>query len=81
MPTFDYKAPADLFASTNPGIRKGPIQYHRFDTSASAIQFVMEQLSPMAQNSSVLQVGEERFDASGIRDLYESARYPLKRKK
>ena len=80
MPDFDYDAPAELYASPSPGIRKTAIKYRRFSSSAAAIQFVMEELPPLAQNSAVLEVGENRFDPAQIRELYDSPQYPLKRK-
>ena len=80
MANFDYDAPAELYASPRPGLRKTTIKYRRFSISAAAIQFVMEELSPLAQNSAVLGLNETRFDPVQIRELYESPLYPLKRK-
>jgi len=80
MPDFDYDAPAELYASPSPGLRKTTIKYRRFGTSAAAIQYVMEELPPLARNSAMLVVDETRFNPVEIVELYESSRYPLKRK-
>jgi hypothetical protein len=80
MQDFDYHAPAELYASPKPGMRKTAIKYRRFNTSAAAIQYVMEELPPLARNSAVLEVDETRFDPVQIVELYESSKYPLKRR-
>ena len=53
--------------------------YRRFSTGAEAIKFAIEELSPVLLAGTILQVGEQRFDQSGIRGLYESSDYPLQR--
>lgn len=55
------------------------MKYRRFATSAEAIQFVVEELPPLIQNGTVLEVGEERFETEEIHELYNNPRYPLKR--
>ncbi len=77
MLTFDYGAPAGLFASARRG--RSAMKYRRFATSAEAIQFVVEELPPLIQNGTVLEVGEERFETAEIHELYSNPRYPLKR--
>ncbi len=79
MLSFDYGAPAELFASPRRGFGKHAMKYRRFATSAEAIQFVVEQLPPLIQNGTVLEVGEERFETAEIHELYNNSRYPLKR--
>jgi hypothetical protein len=61
-------------------MRKLPMTYRRFANSASAIQFVIEELPLAAQNAVTLEVAGTRFDPAQIRELYDSSDYPLKRK-
>ena len=79
MLDFDFDAPAELYASPTRGMRILPMKYRRFASSASAIQFAIEQLPPTALIGVILEVNETRFDPAEIRDLYDSPRYPLKR--
>jgi hypothetical protein len=81
MPEFDYDAPAEFYASPTKGMRKFPMRYQRFATSAEAIQFAVEKLPEPAQNGAILEVNEMRFEPPEIRELYDSPRYPLKRAK
>jgi len=80
MADFDYQAPADLFPGRG---RRGsrPLGYRRFNTAADAIRFVMEQMPGEFLFGTVLEVTEQRFDGPRIRELYESAAYPLTRTK
>jgi hypothetical protein len=79
MARFDYQAPAELFPSRS---KKGgrPAGYRRFDTAAAAIRFAIEEMPSELLLGAVLEVDEERIDGSGIRELYDSERYPLPRK-
>jgi hypothetical protein len=72
---FNYKAPAELYASSSKSGRR-PMRYTRFKSAAEAIKYAVEVLL-----GSTLEVDEERFDGFGIRRLYDSDRYPLRRRK
>ena len=77
MPSFDYAASAELFAAEG---RSG-LRYRRFAHAAEAIKFAIEKLPAKVLAGSSLHVNDERYDATQIRALYESARYPLSRNK
>ena len=80
MPSFDYNAEAELFALIRGKFTKGPVGYKRFTSAAEAICFAVEELPPDLLRGAYLEVDEERFDANGIRQLYESDTYPLGRR-
>ncbi len=79
MDKFAYDAPAEIYSSDGTGGRKRPVSYRRFDSSAEAIRFTMEQLPQMMQRGTVMEVGDDRFEIADIRALYESEQYPLSR--
>ncbi|HZP75021.1 MAG TPA: hypothetical protein VFB45_02645 [Pseudolabrys sp.] len=80
MSKFNYDAPAELFASPNRRIAR-PFKYKRLDTAANAIRFAVAELSQPALVGACIETGEdeERLDHKHIRELYDSADYPLKR--
>jgi hypothetical protein len=77
MSTFDYAASAELFAAEG---RSG-LRYRRFAQAAEAIGYAIEKLPANALAGASLQVNDQRYNAAQIRALYESARYPLSRKR
>jgi len=79
MAAFDYNAEAELFP--NRGMRGRPVGYRRFNRAADAIRFAIEELPPQALVGAWLEVSEERFDAAGIRRLYDCPAYPLDRRR
>jgi hypothetical protein len=89
MAVFDYTAAAELFpARTDAGplpvrgrrVRRQPVGYGRFARAADAIRFAIEELPAELLRNTCLAVDEERFDRNEIRQLYESAQYPLVRR-
>jgi len=78
MADFDYNAPAELFPTRN---KKGHrlIGYRRFDTAAEAIRFAIEVMASDLLLGAVLEVEDERLNSHRIRELYDSAAYPLAR--
>jgi len=75
---FDYGAAAELFpGSVKKG--RGRITYKRFDTAAEALRFAVEKIPAAALLGAYLEVNDGRFGIRDIRQLYESAAYPLER--
>lgn len=81
MTTFDYDASAELFASATIGRGGKPkaMAYRRFPTAAEALRYAIEVLPAALLNGTVLEVGDERYHAALIRELYDSPHYPLPR--
>jgi hypothetical protein len=80
MAVFDYSAEAELFPGSAGPSRRQPVGYRRFASAAEALRFAMEELSPGSLAGAALEVGDERFDSRGMRQLYEAADYPLARR-
>ena len=81
MATVNYDAEAELFPPLRRTFSKGPMGYKRFDSAAEAIRFAIEELPPELLLGAYLEVEEDRFDGSVIRQLYESEAYPPKRRR
>ena len=77
--TFDYTAEAELFAGRNKKSRRQRVGYQRFERAAEAIRFAIEELPPELLLGAWLEVDEQRYDAGGIRQLYDNVGYPLAR--
>jgi len=80
MSSVNFSAAAELFASRRQRYSSGPLGYKRFGSAAEAIRFAIEELPPERLPGTYLEVDEARFDAPGIRRLYASKSYPLKRR-
>ena len=77
---FGYEAPAELYSSgSSKSSHKHPVSYRRFDSSAEAIRFAIEELPELLQRGTVMEVGDDRFEFADIRALYDSEDYPLER--
>jgi hypothetical protein len=80
MAEFDYSAEAELFPTRGRGAGRHAFGYKRFARVADAVRFAIEELPIELLAGAHLQVEDERFDAAGIRRLYEDGAYPLPRR-
>lgn len=82
MTAFDYAAPGELFPSSerNRLSKRRRFPSRRFDTSAEAIRFAIEELAPELLEGTYLEVDDRIFDGVGIRNLYARNNYPLSRR-
>jgi hypothetical protein len=78
---FDYEAAAELFPARNQKFNRQFTRYRRFDSAAEALRFAMEEMPPKSLVGAWLEVEEERFDANAMRRLYDSAEFPLARRR
>lgn len=80
MEKFNYNAPAELFPARNRrSVSK--VKYRRFDRAADAIRFAVEELPEPLLLGAYIEIDEARIGHKDIRALYESERYPLKRRR
>jgi hypothetical protein len=80
MSTFDYSTQAELFPTRARKSKPRSFGYKRFTRAADAIRFAIEELPAELLVGAYLEVDEVRFNFHGIRELYDSADYPLKRR-
>ncbi|MGZ3410477.1 MAG: hypothetical protein ACXWJW_03400 [Xanthobacteraceae bacterium] len=80
MPAFDYCVEAELFPTRNRKSVRQPLKYKRFTQASEAIQFAIEELPEDLLRGACLEVDEVRYDSVAIRNLYDSASYPLPRR-
>lgn len=78
--SFDYDASAELFPTRNRKASRSAMKYRRFPRAAEAIRFAIEDLPSEALLGAYLEVDEKRFGKDGIRALYDSERFPLRRR-
>lgn len=78
---FDFSEPAELFGGGSWAGRPTSISYRRFETTAEAVRFAMEELDDKARRPCVLEANEQRFNHAEICKLYDRPDYPLERLK
>ncbi len=81
MAEFDYRSEAELFPTRRRTPRRQPFGYRRFAQAAEAIRFAIEDLPADCLVGAFLEVDEQRYGSDAIRRLYESAEYPLTRRR
>ena len=79
MSDFDYEMPGEFYSRKHQGTKPTGLTYQRFKTAAEAIRFAMEALPPAALNSSMLEIGGDRYRGKELRALYADPKYPLRR--
>jgi hypothetical protein len=79
MSIIDFEKPAELYPSRSRVRGRQPLKYRRFSNAAEAVRFAVEELPAPLLLGAVLEVDERRYDGAGIRSLYESPDFPLKR--
>jgi hypothetical protein len=75
---FDYDLPAELFPTRQRKFTT-TLKYRRFDHAAHAIRFAIEELPAPILLGTFIEVEESRLGHRDIRELYDSADYPLPR--
>ena len=77
----DYAAAADLYPRATTSSRSRPVGYRRFDTTAEALRYAIEEMPAAHLSGALLEVDEERYDGAAMRSLYDAGAYPLPRSK
>jgi len=78
MTDFDYTASAELYPSKS-FYKSRQVRYQRFSSAAEAVRYAIEEMPIELLRGSMLEVDEERYEGSAIKDLYDSSSYPLAR--
>lgn len=74
----DYTASAELFASGT--ARLAPARrYMRFESTAEAVRYAIEQLPLSQLRTLTIETGEARYSGKAVRALYDAPAYPLPR--
>ncbi|WP_165225865.1 hypothetical protein [Affinirhizobium pseudoryzae] len=80
MIQIDYSSPAGFFAGRRVGGSISGPRYKRFDNTAEALRFAIEELPCSQLRGAVLEIGDTRFESNEIRSLYDAVDYPFPRK-
>lgn len=78
MPGPDWSLPAELYAGIS-SFRGRNARYLRFPTAAEAVRYAIEDMSDASLRGVSIESGDNRYEGSQIRALYEAADFPLKR--
>ena len=81
MNVFDYASEAGLLVSDGAEQSQTPRRFIPFLLAADAIRFAVEALPDGHPEIAGLETKTRTFDSAGIRRLYESTAYPLKRQR
>jgi hypothetical protein len=79
MINIDFNAPGELYCRKT-GARSRGLQFRRFPKVAQAVRFAMEELSPLALHSCLLDVEGSRFGAKELTAFYYNHNYPFARR-
>tara|TARA_R110002051_G_scaffold325532_1_gene428649 strand:+ start:2399 stop:2698 length:300 start_codon:yes stop_codon:yes gene_type:complete len=75
---FDYTASAELYPGKR-STRFRTVRYRRFDSTAKALRYLMEEMPSELLAGAILETEERRFGADQITALYKDKAYPLPR--
>jgi hypothetical protein len=80
MEAFNYASPGELYYPSSKIVKRPPhLTYRRFSTAAEALRFAIEGIPALFLQGCFMEVDGERYGANQIRELYDSAQYPLPR--
>ncbi|SDG61988.1 hypothetical protein [Pelagibacterium luteolum] len=75
---FDYTASAELYPGKR-STRFRTVRYHRFNTTAEALRYLIEEMPPELLAGAVLETEDQRFEGDQLSALYQDQAYPLPR--
>jgi hypothetical protein len=80
MDDFNYASPGELYYPKPSALRHPHgVNFRRFRTAAEAIRFAIENIPAPFLQGCFMEVDGQRYAANQLRELYESAEYPLQR--
>lgn len=78
MTRIDYSAPAELFPGRNARVSR-PIKYKRFNSTAEAIRYAVEDMPAALLRGAYLELEGQRLDGIQILNIYNAETFPLER--